>query len=442
MRALRLEGSPGRAALFALSLFIGAAPAAAADPDAALVARIAAALDAVPAIDNHAHLLRSPVAYNAGIENFVPLLLRSTRPEYRAQLKEQFGVEWDPARAAEADAQVQEARKAAVQAAGGAAPYWSRHLQRAKLAVVLVNQDSRDGIDGQAMRWVPYGTSLAGPFPNEAYAARHPGAAAFSRYVERRNAQLWKEHGIEQAPVTLAEYLPLLDRILERFREQGAVAIKFSDAYHRTLRIADVPRARAEAVYGKGRSRSATREEYLELQDYLYRHVFRRCGELGLAVHIHSSHGDGQWLRLQESDVRHLEDVVSDPAFFKTNFVLIHGGAPWHEAAAYMAGSKGHVWIDLSAMPFLYPVPELATVLRKYLAFAPERTLFATDAYPMPTIPGSPETNHVALAAALRRALYLALAGMVADGMVGEADALRIGRGVLRDNARRLYKLP
>ena len=33
---------------------------------------------------------------------------------------------------------------------------------------------------------------------------------------------------------------------------------------------------------------------------------------------------------------------------------------------------KPHVWYDMSAMPFLYPVPDLADALRKVLTFAPE----------------------------------------------------------------------
>jgi predicted TIM-barrel fold metal-dependent hydrolase len=119
--------------------------------------------------------------------------------------------------------------------------------------------------------------------------------------------------------------------------------------------------------------------------------------------------------------------------------VLIHGGAPSHEAAAYLAGNKSHVWVDLSAMPFLYAPSEMARAIRMYLLFAPTRTLFGTDPMAALMIPVGPETAHLMLCKVLRRALYLALAGLVDDGVFGETQAIEVGRGGLRENARRLY---
>jgi predicted TIM-barrel fold metal-dependent hydrolase len=101
-----------------------------------------------------------------------------------------------------------------------------------------------------------------------------------------------------------------------------------------------------------------------------------------LPVHIHSSHGAGPFLRLQEADVRNLEDVLTDTRYSRTQFVLIHGGAPWHEAAAYLAGNKRHVWIDLSAMPFLYAPSEMARAIRMYLLFAPSARFSAPIRWP------------------------------------------------------------
>jgi hypothetical protein len=38
-----------------------------------------------------------------------------------------------------------------------------------------------------------------------------------------------------------------------------------------------------------------------------------------------------------------------------------------------------------------------------------------------------------------RDALYLALAGLVRDGVIDQERAVEMGRAVLRENARRLY---
>ena len=138
--------------------------------------------------------------------------------------------------------------------------------------------------------------------------------------------------------------------------------------------------------------------------------------------------------------MRNLEPVLTDPRFGHVPFVLIHGGAPLHEEAAYLA-LKPNVWIDLSAMPFLYPVPDLATAYRRYLIFAPGKLLYSTDAGNYPGVPVGPEVQHLAIARAAREALYLALAGLVRDGVLTRDLAVATGEGVLAGNARRQYGL-
>jgi hypothetical protein len=97
------------------------------------------------------------------------------------------------------------------------------------------------------------------------------------------------------------------------------------------------------------------------------------------------------------------------------------------------------VWLDVSALPFVYPVPELARALRTYLLYAPEKVLFGTDAVHYPGVPVGAEVQHLALCRTLREALTLALAGLVRDGVLDEPGAARLGEGVLHANARRLY---
>jgi uncharacterized protein len=194
----------------------------------------------------------------------------------------------------------------------------------------------------------------------------------------------------------------------------------------------------ATALYAKGRRSALNRDEYIALQDYLWRHILLEAGKIKIPVHIHSSLGVPPFLRTLESDVRNLEDVLTDPRFFATTIVLIHGGAPLYEFASYLA-LKPNVWIDVSALGFLRPVPELADILRKYLIFAPEKVLFGTDAANYPTFPGGADVQHIIVSRAVRDGLYLALSGLVRDGVIDEQQAVQIGRGVLRENALRLH---
>jgi len=54
-------------------------------------------------------------------------------------------------------------------------------------------------------------------------------------------------------------------------------------------------------------------------------------------------------------------------------------------------------------------------------------------------VPGGAEVQHIVVSRAVRDALYLALSGLVRDGVVTEQQAIQIGRGVLRENALRLH---
>ena len=80
-----------------------------------------------------------------------------------------------------------------------------------------------------------------------------------------------------------------------------------------------------------------------------------------------------------------------------------------------------------------------ADIPRKYLLFAPEKVLYGTDASSDPSVPGGADVQHLMLLRATRDALYLALAGLVRDGVVDHERAIEMRRGVLRENARRLY---
>lgn len=97
------------------------------------------------------------------------------------------------------------------------------------------------------------------------------------------------------------------------------------------------------------------------------------------------------------------------------------------------------MWIDVSALPFLMPVPELAGTLESHLTTSPSSVLFGTDSGGIPTIPVGAEIQHAALSAKLREALCLALARMVREEVVELPEALAIGRGVLHGNAGRLH---
>jgi predicted TIM-barrel fold metal-dependent hydrolase len=397
--------------------------------------RLATVLDKVPAIDMHTHLLR-PGEFDPSLGSAGPLQLRSTNPWLSTVIRRRFGVSAQPDNWLATIKMIDGARSKMISRLGQPG-YWLNHLDFTVTEIALVNQNSRQGIDGKRLLWVPHATTLLYPLAADHLMERSPSHKTDITEAQQDLQGFLKDGGLAESPADLPSYIKFVDATLRRWQQQGAVGIKFWDAYLRTLRIADVQEAQAAVLYAKGRTVPLSRDEYLAVQDYLWRHILLEAGKINLPVHIHSSLGVPPFLRTLESDVRNLEDVLTDPRFFQTQVVLIHGGAPWYEIAAYLA-LKPNVWIDISALGFLRPVADLAGILRQYLIFAPDKVLFGTDAAAYPSVPGGADVHHLLVSRATRDGLYLALSGLIHDGVIDERQAIEMGRGVLRENARRL----
>ena len=106
------------------------------------------------------------------------------------------------------------------------------------------------------------------------------------------------------------------------------------------------------------------------------------------------------------------------------------------EAAALIL--KPNVYLDTSALSYLtYPV-EAAHAIRLFLEAAPEKVLYGSDATPLSVEVGWEETAWLGSTLG-RRALAIALTGMVRDGEITREQAVEYARMVLHGNAHQLY---
>ena len=95
--------------------------------------------------------------------------------------------------------------------------------------------------------------------------------------------------------------------------------------------------------------------EYRTFQDYIFRYLIREGGRLHLPVHIHTAVGIGDYFNISESNVMNLENILRDPRYADTVFVLIHGGYPLEREAIWLASVK-NVYMDSSLMEVvMYP---------------------------------------------------------------------------------------
>ena len=113
-------------------------------------------------------------------------------------------------------------------------------------------------------------------------------------------------------------------------------------------------------------------------------YIAREAGRLGMAVHIHTGQGCGNYFDLAGARPTELESVLDDPDLRKTNFVLLHGGAgPYtHEVAVLL--SKPNVYADFSEQDALLPARAESAVIREWLEWYPEKVLYGTDLAPGP----------------------------------------------------------
>src|SRR5258708_38442316 len=131
--------------------------------------------------------------------------------------------------------------------------------------------------------------------------------------------------------------------------------------------------------------------------------------------------------------------VVSDPEPRKSNFWISDGGWPFPREVAGLL-SKPSAYADLSGQTFINYPRAVSQAIREWLEYAPEKVLFATDAYPFSMEMYWEEAAWVGVTTG-RQALGLALTEMMHDGEITRERAIELANMVLRDNAKKLYKL-
>lgn len=297
------------------------------------------------------------------------------------------------------------------------------------------------GLAPSRFLWVPFDDALMYPLNTQSMVDTPD-----RKFFYQREAALFKRYmddsGVATLPGALDSYIEKVIRpTLERQKKAGAVAIKFEAAYLRSLNFKEPDETEARSVFARyANGGTPNKAEYTALQDFLFRVLAREAGRLGLAVHIHTGSGCGSYFDLAGSNPSLLDSVLNDPSLRKTNFVLVHGGAgPYTKVTSFLF-SKPNVYADFSEQDWLLPPRSLSVVLRDWLEWYPEKVLFGTDLFP-----GTPEVDWEEIgymtSTTGRRALALALTGMVNDGEITRERAVELARMVLRGNAVKLYGL-
>lgn len=370
-------------------------------------------------------------------DSSLPFRLRPDNPELVAAARALFKYPYDDFSPEHAKALVEEKKQLRNSLADA---YFSHILDQVGIEAAVANRVSMPAyLSPRRFRWVFFVDPFLFPLNNEGLAAKNPDLQLNVPLEEKLLQRYASELGMKRIPDSFTEYLAMISQVLQTKQKAGAVGIKFEIAYFRPLAFRDPSRERAENVYTKYAGGGKVPDsEYFSLQDFLFRYLLREAGRLRLPVQIHTAVGGGDYFNLSGGNIMNLENVLRDPRYENVTFVLLHGGFP-HEREAIWLAARKNVFLDSSLMElFLYP-EEFKRSLREWLETFPDKIVFGSDTFPISDVSGAEEFYWLAVESA-RSALAAALAEMISENEVTEAQALALARNYLHDTAVRLYR--
>jgi hypothetical protein len=420
--------------------FPQAQPSASPADVAKIYARLLPQINKIPAYDNHSHAT-FPDDSDMDAQASPPgestvMRLRDSNPEFVAAAKSLFGYPYNDFTPEHAKWLIDK-KKAAE--ASGSTTYWDGILDKLNIEICLANRVAlAPYLDPKRFHWVFFVDSFLFPFDNRGQTGKNTDLGVYIPLQEKVLQRYEKQESLTAIPADLAAYESFVRQTLSDNQKKGAVAMKFEVAYFRSLYFADPPREKAEAIYAKYHSGGVpTEDEYRTFQDYIFRVLIDQAGKLKLPVHFHSAVGIGDYFSLTNGNPLNLENVLRDPRYKETNFVLIHGGYPHTLEMIWLTAAK-NVYTDSSLMGYYVYPSELKNILKQWISLYPERIMFGSDAFPFNDAVGAEETFWLAIHSA-RTAVAQALAELVAENAITEAKALELARMYLHDNAAQLY---
>jgi predicted TIM-barrel fold metal-dependent hydrolase len=406
-----------------------------------LYERILSQVDKIPAFDHHAHpgfaddpdvdAMATPPNASAALRS------RDDNPELITAAKALFDYPYDDLSPEHAKKLIAIKKEWKQRYPG--AEYFNKILDQLNIEQSVANRAMMAPyLDPKRFAWVFFADSFLFPFNNSQLIHRNPDQGVFIPLQEKMLHRWMQQEHFSAQPPDLKGYLKFISQALESNRKNGGIAEKFEVAYFRPTHFSDPPQSQAEALYKKYRAGGVpTWDEYLTFQDFIFRYLVREGGRLHLPVHIHSAVGIGDSFNLSQSNVMNLENILRDPRYSSTTFVLIHGGFPLERQAIWLAATK-NVYLDSSLMELWTYPSYFRDVLKLWLETFPEKITFGTDCFPYNEVLGAEESYWLGVRSA-RTALAAALAEMIALGEVNEPRALEMAHAYLHDNAVKLY---
>jgi len=225
---------------------------------------------------------------------------------------------------------------------------------------------------------------------------------------------------------------------LRDVRAAGYVALKSIVAYRTGLNIETWEVDEAAAAFAQARKdaeeHGSVRITHKPLLDTMLHQAFAIASAQELPVQFHTGYGDSDCDMLLANPF-HLRSVLQRSDYRGMTLVLLHESYPYTRQGAFLAAIYQNVYLDLS-----YGIPvlgygEMLSFTRQALGVAPySKLMYSSDGVGLPEV-------HWASAIHGRRVIAQVLSETVGHGELSLETAETAGAAILRNNARRVYRL-
>ena len=225
--------------------------------------------------------------------------------------------------------------------------------------------------------------------------------------------------------------------IREAIKNQGNVGLKTIIAYRTGLKIQRVGLEEAKRDFLDTKEGHAELEWFgpkvKNLRDFLIVRALELSIDLKIPMQFHTGIGDYDII-LDQCDPSLMYALLKDEKLRHATVVLVHGGFPNNQNAAYMASVLPNVFLDFSlTIPFFNPVGHER--LMETLQLAPSsKIMYGSDGFNLPEL-------FWFGAKVGKRTLGKCLGNLVEGGLLDEDEANAVGRRILFENVNQLYGL-
>ena len=228
---------------------------------------------------------------------------------------------------------------------------------------------------------------------------------------------------------SLDDYILLTDSVMAVFKAHGAVCIKNTLAYSRSIDFEDIDYAGARAIYDK--SAPLNEQDKKKLEDFIFHHIVQQSIKLKMPVQIHTGYLAGNNSMLDNGHPMKLLNLLIK--YPEARFILFHGGYPWVGDYTAIGKQFTNVYLDIVWLPQISKTAAIRG-LHEILDAVPYNKLFwGGDVTNIDDAIGSLELG--------KEVVATVLAERVEKGWITEELARDIAKAIFYDNGVEMFQL-